>query len=147
MKEQLKKYQEKHIDEMLRVMDEHQYRFRRYNSIFTVALFYCDGLTKHRQIAEMIRKTDYYFRLEEDLFLLIFGETGGEGGIIAAEKVLSKLPYKPGQNIYVAVAVVEGNKDKEGTLLVHQLFNILEFAIEHNHINEVVDTNYFDGVY
>ncbi len=145
MKEQLKKYQEKHIDEMLRVMTEHHYRFKRYNSIFTVVLFSGDGSMKHEKVADMIRETDRYFKLEENLFLLIFGETDGAGGIIAAEKVLSKLPHKPEQMTYVSA--VECNKDKEGTLLVHQLFNILEFAIEHKHINEVVDSSYFDGVY
>ncbi len=145
MKEQLKKYQEKHLDEMLKGMTEYHFRFRRYNSIFTAVLFYSEGSMKNEQVAEVIRATDRYLRFEENLFLIIFGETGTEGGIVAAEKVLPKLLYKPDQKIYVSA--VESTTDKEGTLLVHQLFNILDFAIEHKHINEVIDTSYFDGVY
>lgn len=145
MKEQLKKYQEKHLETILREMTEHHYRFRRYNSIFTAVLFYGEGSMKHEQVTEMIRKTDRFFKFEDNLFLLIFGETASEGGIIAAEKMLPELLRKPDQKIYVSA--VECTKDKEGILLVHQLFNILEFALEHQHINEVVDSSYFDGVY
>ena len=145
MKKQLEEYEEKHLDEMLREMTEYHYRFKRHNSIFTAVLFYGEGSMKHEQVREVIRATDRYIRYEENLFLLIFGETGSEGGIIAAEKVLPKLLHKDDQNIYVSA--VECSKDKMETILVHQLFNILEFAIEHHHVNEVVDSSYFDGVY
>ena len=145
MKKQLKIYQEKYLEKILAEMNEFHYRFRRYNGIFTAVLFYGDGPLKDDHIAESIRATDRYFKFEENLFLLIFGETASVGGIIAAEKLLSKLPHKPDQHIYISA--VECTKDKEGTLLVHQIFNILEFAIEHKHVNEVVDSSYFDGVY
>ncbi|MEA3456128.1 MAG: hypothetical protein U9R26_06445 [Campylobacterota bacterium] len=145
MKEQLGKYQDRHLDGMLKKMTEHHYRFRRYNSIFTAVLFYGAGSLNHKEITKTIRTTDRCFRFEENLFLIIFGETGSEGGIIAAEKLLPKLLHNPDQKVYVSA--VECSKDKEGTLLVHQLFNILEFAIEHKHINEVVDSSYFDGLY
>lgn len=145
MKEQLKEYQEKHLDEILKEMVEYHFRFRRYNSIFTAVLFYSEGSMKYERIREVIRTTDRSLRFEENLFLIIFGETGTEGGIIAAEKVLPKLLHKPDQKIYVSA--VESTTDKEGTLLVHQLFNILDFAIEHHHDNEVLDSSYFDGVY
>lgn len=141
----LKAYQEKHMDYILEQMAEFKDRYRRFNGIFTAVMFYGDVSSGEDEIKKMIRITDRYIRLEDDLILLVFGETAIEGGIIAAEKVLSRMLDSPQKRIYAAA--VEYEKPIEDSLLVHRLFNIIEYAIEHKHINEVMDSSYLDGLY
>ncbi|RLA76614.1 MAG: hypothetical protein DRG30_02365 [Epsilonproteobacteria bacterium] len=145
MIEKLKVYQEKHLEKILTEMDECHERFKRYNNTFTVVLFYGDESLKYDLVMTAIRTTDRYFRLEENLFLIILEETDSEGGILAAEKLLPKLQHEPKQLLYAAVA--ECTKEKTGILLIHQLFNILEFAIDHKHANEIMDSSYLDSIY
>ncbi len=145
MIEKLRVYQDKHLEKILTEMDECYERFKRYNNAFTAVLFYGDESLKYDLVITTIRTTDHYLELEENLFLIILEETGSEGGILAAEKLLPKLQYKPEQSLYAATT--ECTKEKTGVLLIHQLFSILEFAIEHKHANEIMDSSYLDSIY
>ena len=145
MMKQLMVYQKKHLGEMLESMRDLEEEFRRCGDIFTAALLYGDGPLRDAEIRNMIRSSDRLHRLEENLLLLFFNETTINGGIVATEKLLLKVRSRPDQGIYAAV--VESSRGKEGTLMIHQLFNILEFAVEHHHVNEVLDSSYLDSVY
>ena len=145
MNEQLKSYQNEHMAEMLEILRIPGERLRRYGSSFTVALFYSEERLEEREARTMIRLSDSFERIEENLLFLVFDGTGIEGGIVAAEKLLSNMRRRSGQTIYTAVK--EGIPGDSGTLLIHQLFNILEFAVEHGHRNEVLDWSYLNGVY
>ena len=146
MIEQLKKYQAKHIDEILKHMAEHEYRFKRYDTSVTVALFYGDELFEHEKIVESIRLTDRYLSFEKNLSLLILSETDIKGGILAAEKVLS-VQLKNNKDKKIFISIVEYNKQKGSSAFMCQLFNILDFSIKYDHSNEVTDSSYLDGAY
>jgi len=130
---------------MVKMMEDYQDRFTRCGGVFTAALFYSSDPISQDSVKRSIRSSDHIHILEENLFLVIFEETPVEGGIVASEKLLSLLLHEKKQLIYVAVS--ESEKGKEGTLLIYQLFNILEFAIKHQHGNEVLDSGYLDGIF
>ena len=141
----LREYQNKHMDEIMKAMSDCQSRFIRYGDVFTAALFFSEGPISQQDALHRIRASDYIHILDKNLFLIIFKETPIEGGIVASEKLLSIFLQEKNQIIYVAA--VECEKGKEGKLLILQLFSILEFAIEHNHSNIVLDSNWLDSVY
>ena len=145
MVKELMEYQERHLEEILKAMHTFEEEFKRCGGVFTAILVYGTGSLRDTTILERTRHTDQLFKLEENLFLIILSETNIKGGIVAAEKLLPNLSKKTGENVYVAVT--ESRKGREGTLMVHTLFNILEFAIKHHHENEVLDNSYLDSVY
>ena len=142
---QLLAYQEKNLEEIIEATKEFEEKFKQSGDVFTAVLIYGEGPLSYTSILKMTRRSDRLFKLEENLFLLIFPDTDIEGGIVASEKLLPELSKRPGVNVYVAA--IESKKGREGALMVHTLFNILEFAINHHHENEVLDSSYLDSVY
>jgi len=145
MLKRLVEYQNNHIDSIIEETEKYRYRFKRYQEIFTFALFFGDVPENEEKIKKRIRRTDHCIKLEKDLMLLVYEMTPIDGAIVASEKLLSFMLDEPKKKIYVAA--VECNSLFDDSLTIHTLFTIIEYAIEHNHVNEVVDTSYLDGIY
>ncbi len=143
MNQELRAYQEKHKIDIIANIKEYCYDYCRYNRSFVIVLFYGEDPLKYDAIKETIRTTDHYFKLEENLYLLIFVGTEIREGIVAARKLLPELLYAPNQELYISIA--ECNKAE--IAIVHQLFNILDYSLENNHPNIVVDSSYLDSIF
>ena len=142
---EMREYQEKHLDEMSAAMSIYQDDFEKRGQMFTAVLYYSAEPLQHSHIVGKFRRRDLFLPLEENLHFFIFEDTGIEGGIVAAEKLLVLYQNRYNQAIYVVAS--GSDSGRKGKLLIRHLFTILEFAGEHHRSNEVLDGGYLDGVY
>lgn len=145
MRNFLQQLQQKHIGEMEDEITPIFYRYKRYGHKCSVLLLYSNTAFDHDLVKETIRLTDHSKRLDDKLNLIIFEETDISGAIKASEKLISILISSSRQDIYATAE--ECRDENEGSPIVRKLFSLLDFSIEHKHVNEVIDMSYFDGVY
>jgi len=145
MKKALEDLQEKHYEKIMDELGRVFYRLKRYSYKYTTVLFYSDLNFDYNMVKDEIRMTDLCIKLEKNLFLLIFEDTDLSEGIRASEKLLSTLLQSSNQNIYLAIE--ECREENEGVIILHKLFTLLDFAMDNNHINEVIDNSYLDSIY
>lgn len=146
MKKFLFGLQKKHTQKILDELEIVFYRVNRYQYKYTLALFYSEENFSDDLIGKDLRMTDKIVTLEDNLFLLIFENTDmSKGGIIATEKLLQLLFGVSSQDVYCSVE--ECVKNDEGSIIIHRLFTLINYAIEHKHKNEIIDTSYLDGIY
>ena len=145
MRNILQKLQQKHMSEIADELAPLYYRYKRYGHKCSALLLYSSTSLEHGLVKETIRLTDHSKRLEDELIFIIFEEAEISDAIRAAEKLLSILRNSSPEDIYVSVE--ECTDKHEGESMVRELFSLLDFSMEHNHSNEVIDKSYFDGVY
>lgn len=144
MQEKLRKFQSDFADRIIESMQECQYRYNRYHQDFAVAMLLDPGLDAE-QIAKSIRATDRFIPLDAELGLVIFDQTDAGGGLRAAEKLLHALGPSAQHPVHMVLSGCL--PDKQDQAYVRHLFTLMEFALSHNHANEVVDSGYLDAVF
>ncbi len=137
--------QEKHKQEILKELKIMFYRFHRYHNDYSIALFYTENHFDYEIVTKEKRFTDKLIRLEENLFVLVYENADISKSIGASSKLLSQLKKSYNESIY---SVIEDcREDNEGSITLHNLFNLLDFSMKKNYDNEVVDKSYLDRIY
>ena len=63
----------------------------------------------------------------------------------ASSKLLSQLKKSYNESVYSVIEDCRG--DNEGSITLHNLFNLLDFSMKKNYDNEVIDKSYLDRIY
>jgi hypothetical protein len=145
MRKGLLEYQERFGKKVVDFLTSIRYRHKRYGSTCAVAMIYSETPIDLDTVENSIRMSDSLMRFTEDFGVVVFDDTGIDGGIKALEKLLVKINPNSTTDIYSAV--IECTPQNEGGALVRKLFNLIDFGIEKGHSNEVLDTSYLDSIY
>lgn len=119
----------------------YHYRFMRQHMPYSIALFYVAETDVNLEILpKHLRESDKIIFLQTNLCAIIFDNANEEPGLKAAENLLYHV-----QNIcftkhlYMAVATV--NSDNKEFQTVHDLFDLIEYALNHNMENSVLESS------
>jgi hypothetical protein len=117
----------------------YHYRFSRHHLFYSIALIYvAEADIDFTTFKKYLRTSDQITLLQEDLCAIVLDGTNEDQGIKAAENLLAQL-----QNIcftkhlYMAVVTVNSNDTEFQT--VHDLFDLLSYALNHNMDNSVIE--------
>lgn len=117
------------------------YRFMRHHLSYSIALIYiAEANTNFDEFAKYLRASDKLILLRENLCAIIFDGTNEDQGIKAAENLLSRI-----QNIcltkhlYMAVTTVSTDDTEFQT--IHDLFDLVSYALKHNMDNSVLESS------
>ena len=120
------------------------YREERYNTPFAIMLIYLDNHEcKSENLIGMLRKTDLYIDLDTHVKAIVFDSVSNDFYIKAAENIEYKLENKKIKLLYSSVVDSE-NYSKNYTKMAHDLVEILEYGIENNFSNVVLDNDEID---
>lgn len=145
MREVLRDVQKQLENKIDGILQEAIYELHRYEKKCTLALLFSHDMINTELIKELARQSDIVIPIDDNAAFIIFTYTPEEGGLKAAEKILMGLNPNFKTDIYGGV--VECTPESSGSILVRNLFNIVEFAIDNGHENEILDISYLQGVY
>ena len=120
------------------------YREERYNTPFAVMLVYLES-DKYvvENFSDILRKTDLYIDLDTHVKAIVFDSVSNDSYIKAAENIEYQLENKKIKLLYSSVVDSE-NYSKNYTKMAHDLVEILEYGIENNFSNVVLDNDESD---
>ncbi|MDP2849770.1 MAG: hypothetical protein Q8O20_01715 [Sulfuricurvum sp.] len=128
-------------EQLIKEITEFHYRFNRYHTKYSIALAYISEENGDLSIcSEHLRESDTLILFQNNFCALIFDSTNEEQGIKAANNVLSDV-----QNIFFAkhfyMAVTTASDEYSEFQMVHDLFDLISYALEHNMDNLVIDSS------
>ncbi len=134
-------YRQKFQEQLVKESMNYHYRFTRYHADYSIALAYIsDEHVDLNVFAEHLRASDMLIFFHANLCAIIFDGTNAEEGIKAANSLLSHV-----QNFFFAkhlyMAVISTDRDKSQFQMVHDLFDLISYAITHNMDNLVVESS------
>ncbi|MEA1917752.1 MAG: hypothetical protein U9N42_09565 [Campylobacterota bacterium] len=133
------KLSDKYRKEAQELIEEYDYRYRRYKLEYSIVLTYIeasDGVD-FSQFTNL-RKTDYFHTFQNNLLFMIFDNAAADGAIKAAGNMLAKFEAKYfGKKIYTAVISASDYPSKEEMSL--QIFHLLKYCVDNNLSNLVID--------
>lgn len=117
-----------------------EYRQIRYKINFCIVLFYSRTAIDIGDMQEHLRKSDRFIPLDSQLFAFVLDNCEEEAGIKTSNKILSLIQahYFPDE-IYATV-VSSGNYSSVFQM-VHDLFDLVEYALHHGMNNLVIDSS------
>ncbi len=117
------------------------YRYTRYSMPYSLAVIYISesdvdlSIFKHH-----LRSSDIFIMLQENLCAIVFDGANEEEGLKAAENLLAQV-----QNIcftkHLYMAIVTESTDSTEFQTVHDLFDLLSYALQHNMDNCVIENS------
>ncbi|MFZ2889532.1 hypothetical protein [Sulfuricurvum sp.] len=134
-KEHRKNFQEKLIEKMA----VYYYRYTRYHTNYSVVICYVAEAIDLSIIKTHIRKSDEFFKLNNHLYAFVLDSTDDAQGIKTANNILSIIqPQYFSKHLYMAVVTASNYTDTFQT--IHDLFDLIEYALHHNINNSVIDS-------
>ncbi len=128
-------YQKKILDSITDFI----YRDERYNARFAIMLMCSKEESYTEEIFEKIlRKTDLHIKVDKHIDAVVFDSVTNDSYIKAAENIEYSL-QKEKQSLFFISVVDSENYKNDYFPMVHELFDILEYAIENNFSNTVMD--------
>lgn len=131
------KYQplQKHLLDEIADFD---YSFTRYNVNYSIALGYSEDKVDMEAMHTHLRQSDRLVLLNEYLCAVIFDQTNDEGGIKAANLLLTYFQTAYfGKSLYACVVTASNHSNP--SKMVHDLFHLLDYSISKNMNNLVLD--------
>ena len=130
-------YQERLIKESA----EYHYRFTRYKVDYSILLIYISEEDGDLSVcSKHLRDSDILLCFQKNFCALVFDGTKEEQGVKASNIILSRV-----QNQFFAkhlyMSVITANPEKSHFQLVHDLFDLIAYSIEHNMNNLVVESS------
>lgn len=127
-------------ERLTNVSADYHYKFTRYQAHYTIALAYITEEADLSISTEHIRESDVFIFLKPNLCAIIFDNTNEEQGIKAANNLLSRI-----QSLFFTkhlyIAVVTSHHDKSQFQMIHDLFDLLSYALTNHMDNLVVDSS------
>lgn len=127
--------------QLLQAIEEYHYRFTRYNADYSIVFAYIseeDGdLSACRG---HIRESDMILFFQTNFCAMIFDNTNEEHGIKAANNLLTRIQnHFFSKHLYMVI--INATTEQSAFQMVHDLFDLLTFALEHHMDNLVVDSS------
>ncbi|HLD23072.1 MAG TPA: hypothetical protein VJA83_03955 [Sulfuricurvum sp.] len=129
-------YQEK----MVAKVASYDYRYVRYHINYSVALVYVSEKANLSDIASYLRKSDEYVKLNGHLYALFLDCTDDEKGIKTSNKILLTIQAQF-FSMHLYMAVVTASNYTDSFQMVHDLFDLIEYGINHNMNNILIDAS------
>jgi hypothetical protein len=127
--------------QLLQSIEEYHYRFSRYHADYSILFAYISEEDGDLSICSgHIRESDTILFFQTNFCAMIFDNTNEEQGIKAANNLLTRI-----QNRFFAkhlyMAIINATAEQSEFQMVHDLFDLLTFALEHRMDNLVVDSS------
>lgn len=114
------------------------YRFKRYEINYSVAIGYSPDEIDFSRMSNYIRETDRFIILDHNTCAVILDSANDECGIKATNNLLTHFQGEFFSATLYACIVTASNYDTSA-LMTHELFYLLNYAIEHNMNNILVE--------
>ena len=134
----LRKKRKIYLDKIISNLDEYLYRSKRYNFEFSLALGLADEKMNLENFSEMKRKTDAYIHLEDNLYCIVLDGTSADTAIKATSNLQTMFQRKY-FNVQLFISVVSSSEYNNEYVMVNSLFDIMEYSINNNMDNLVMD--------
>jgi len=129
-----KDFQEK----ILHSTDDYEYRYRRYDIGYSVAIAYAPDPVDTDSLCTRIRRSDRHIVLDEHTHAVVFDCTDDEKGIKASNNLLTYFQSTHfSQTVYAAI--VSSGEYPSAIAMISKLFFLLEYAIVNNMDNLIID--------
>jgi hypothetical protein len=127
--------------QLLQEIQEYHYRFIRYHIDYSIVFAYISEEDGDLSTCSChIRESDMIIFFQTNFCALIFDNTNEEQGIKAANNLLSRI-----QNRFFAkhlyMTIINATTEQSEFQMVHDLFDLLAFALDHRMDNLVVDSS------
>lgn len=127
-------------ERLTNISADYHYKFTRYQAHYSIVLAYITEDTDLGASAKHIRESDILIFFKPNLCAIIFDNTDEEQGIKAANNVLSRI-----QGLFFSkhlyMAVVTSHHDKSQFQMIHDLFDLISYALTNHMDNLVVDSS------
>ena len=127
-----------YLDKIIAELDQYLYRCKRYNFEFSLALGLSDERVNLENFTHKKRKTDAFIHLEDNLYCIVLDGTNSDSAIKATSN-LQTLFQRTYFDVKLYVSVVTSTEYNSEYVMVNSLFDILEYSINHNMDNQVMD--------
>lgn len=145
MRDDLKSIQSILEDKIDDIIDKLIYEVERYNKACSLALIYSFDNIDADKIKEIVRKSDILIKIVENAVFIIYTNTPKKSGIKATERIIVELNPDYKFKMYASIEECLPNSTK--SILICNLFNLIDFSIDNGHENEVIDIYYLDSIY
>lgn len=131
-----------HYQEMLlKEITSYHYRFTRYHLNYSIVLAYISEENGDLSpCGNYLRGSDSIIYFRSNFCAIVFDNTNEEQGIKAAENILSRVQARFFSKHFYMV-VISATEEKSEFQTVHDLFDLIAYALEHNMDNLVVDAS------
>lgn len=125
--------------QLLDEIGDYQYRFSRHQTVYSIALAFTPDETINLEFfASHLRRNDKFIPFQPNLCAIIFDATHEEQGIKAANNLFTGV-----QNLFFTtplyMAVVTAEEETSEFQMIYNLFDLVQYAIEHTMTNEVIE--------
>lgn len=128
-------------DKLEREAEDFDYRFTRYEIDYCITLVYTpEPIDLSPLLSKYIRETDDAILLQDQLYAVIFDSADETKGIKAANKLLTIFQHMYfSQSVFASITTAGDYTNP--TQMISKLFDLLDYAIDHNMDNHVTDTS------
>ena len=138
--EHIRSHQGAYEEKILDAMEPFMYQKERYRVDYTLAIGATLAEVDLPAFSEMVRKTDKFVVLDENVCVIIFGFNLPEQGIKAASNMLSKFEMKFfSSEIYLGI--INSQEELKAKDQVKKLFETLCYGVQHSMSNTPLDFN------
>ena len=135
----IRKHRHDYQENLLEKISGFIYRDKRYSTSFAIMLVYM----KEKEYSEetfrkILRKTDLHLSVDAQIEAVVFDSVPSATSIKAAENIIYALQKEHKNEFFISVVGSENYQDNYFKM-VYDLFDILEYAIEKNFLNTVID--------
>ena len=145
MREDLRDLQKSLESEINDTIEDIIYEVERYQKECSLALIHSLNNIDTDKIKEVARKSDIVVKVGGNTVFIIYPHTPEWGAIKATEKILFSLNPNCKSKIYASVVGCLPHTTK--AMLIRHIFNLIDFSIDNDHENEVIDISYLHGIY
>ncbi|ADR33008.1 hypothetical protein Sulku_0341 [Sulfuricurvum kujiense DSM 16994] len=131
-----------HYQETLfNAVNPYHYRFTRYHANYSVVLAYISEESGDlTACGDYLRGSDSIIYFRSNFCAIIFDSTNEEQGIKAANNVFSRVQARFfSKHFYMTV--ITATDEKSEFQMIHDLFDLMSYALEHNMDNLVLDSS------
>lgn len=136
----LQQYRKDVQQRLLNSIQDYEYRAKRYDIEYSVVLVYTVEPIDFSTISHHIRQTDVQIVCEQYLFAVILDCADTQKGIKAANNLFTYL-----QTVYFAhtifASVETSQKNRSAEKMITDLIRLIDYAIEHNMNDSVIDSS------
>lgn len=127
-------YQEKLVEKVV----AYDYRYFRYHINYSIALLYVSEKVNLSHIKSYLRKSDEFIKLNTHIYAIFLDCTDDEKGIKTSNNSLNAIQAQFfSKHLYMAVVTASNYTDS--FQMVHDLFDLIEYGINHNMNNILLD--------
>lgn len=132
---QERKFLQKQLIDEIATFD---YSFTRYKVNYSIAIAYTENKIDMEAMNAFLRKTDHLVVLNEYTCAVVFDHANDEDGIKAANHLLTYFQaFHFGETLYACVVTASNYSDQ--SKMVHDIFQLLDYAISENMNNLILD--------